>query len=140
MKNKISLKLNTVEESNKFVTLASFESSPSTANKPIAFDLDVTKQELDNLFETNKYGRKYLPEYYNPLEELIGELWTPATQEVALKLIIDKINTYIPRLVISSNTSFTYDNYKISMSLVFYDKYNVNKQLYNYNRTFDVVT
>lgn len=142
MNNVIKFKLNANNDTtsnSKFVALASFESEPTIANKVMAFNIEVTKQELDNLFSTEKYERPYQPEYYNPIEELIGELWTDATEEVALKLITDKINMFIPRLVISSNTSFSYSNYLLTMSLVFYDQYDANKQLYNYDKTFDMV-
>lgn len=125
----------------QFILLASFDSNPYEDNQSVAINIDVTKQELDNLFNTKQYERPHEPDYYNPLDELIGELYTEQSKETILKLITDKVNKYIPRITINSSlTEFTFENYAINMSLVFSDKYDYEKTLYNYERKFNVVT
>ena len=141
MGNTVTVQLNQPERYQEFIARASFDTEPYLDNRAIAYNTDVTKQELDSLFSTKMFERPYLPDYYNPLEELLGELWTPGFENLAISSIIGKINKYIPYLVVDqSNTQFEYSNYKVMMNLVFYYIYDFSKQLYNYERQFDTVT
>lgn len=140
MSNIVSVKLKRPEVQQDFISYASFETEPSEANRAIATDLDVLKQELDNLFSTYMYERPYQPEYYNPLEELIGELWTESSSTMAIHLVTEKINKFIPRIRLSEKTTFSFDNYTIHMSLVFSYTNDFNKTLYSYERDFNQVT
>jgi len=140
MSNIVKLLLEQSENFKEFIGYASYETEPTVAGKAIAINIDVAKQELDSLFSTKKYEYPYLPEYYNPLEELLGELWTPELRSYALQSIITKVNQFIPRLQVSTNTSFNYSDHKLDMSLIFYFKNDFSKALYNYSRRFDIIT
>lgn len=139
MTNIATLKLNKPEIYKQFIALSSFETNPEEAKKSLAINLSVTKQELDNLFSTKRYERPYQPEYFNPLEEIIGELYVSESIATAIKLVTDKINMFIPRIVINNNTNFEFQNHTVLMSLVFYDSYDYNRTLYTYERKFYVI-
>lgn len=139
MSNIVKLSLKQSENFKEFIGYASYETEPSSAGKAIAINIDVAKQELDSLFSTRKYERPYLPEYYNPLEEILGDLWTTESKSYALQSIITKVNQFIPRLQVSTNTSFEYNDHKLDMSLIFYFKNDFSKALYNYTRRFDII-
>lgn len=136
----MEIKLKKLTKINEFIGYASYESYPETTKRALAINLEEIKQELDSLFNTKKYERPYLPEYYNPLDELLGELWTDQTKALAYHLIIEKINQYIPRITIDNNTNFTYDSYKVTMNLVFYYSNDFAKNLYSYKKAFDIIT
>lgn len=140
MGNIVKLNLRQPESYKEFITYASFDSNPYSDNKAIAINLDVTKQELDSLFSTKKYERPYLPEYFNPLEEILGELWTTESETLAYHLIIDKVSEFIPNIKVDSESTFSFENNTLKMNLIFYYKNDYNRTLYNYERLFDVVT
>lgn len=141
MSNIVTLNLQNTERFQEFIAYASFESNPEIEHRPIATNLQVIEQELDNLFSTHKYERPHDPEYYNPLDDLIGELWKPSLASLALQGVINKVNTYIPRIFVDqTNTSFYYDNHRLSMELVFYYVNDFKRTLYSYKRQFDTVT
>lgn len=140
MSNIVKVPLKQPETYKEFVFYASFETNPYTENKAIAINDAVTQQELDSLFSTRKYGRPYLPEYYNPLEELLGELWTTESESLALHSVVDKVEQFIPRIGIDNATTFTFENHLLSMELVFYYKNDLKRVLYSYKRQFDTVT
>lgn len=140
MGNIVKVNLRQPESYKEFITYASFDSNPYSDNRAIAINLDVTKQELDSLFSTKKYERPYLPEYFNPLEELLGELWTTESETLAYHLVVDKVNEFIPRIRVDSESTFSFENNTIKMNLIFYYKNDYNRTLYNYERLFDVVT
>lgn len=135
---KITLKQN--QSFNEFIGFATFATEPSEAGKAVVINLDELKQEFDNLFSTKKYERPYLPNYYNPLDELIGELWTAETPVYALQAVIQKVNEFIPRVTVSNTTNFTYKNYKVTMELQFYFNNDFSRALYQYSRQFDIIT
>lgn len=140
MSNIVTVNLKTIGATPKFVVYASYETEPTKQRRAIAFDLDVLKQELDSLFSTHKYERPYLPEYYNPLEELLGDLWTDTTETEALHLVTNKIGVFIPRVSVNNATNFTYNNYKVYMNLIISYNNDITQTLYNYEREFDTVT
>lgn len=140
MGNIVKINLRQPESYKEFITYASFDTNPYTDNKAIATNLDVTKQELDSLFSTKKYERPYLPEYFNPLEELLGELWTTESETLAYHLVVNKVNEFIPKIRVDSESTFSFENNTIKMNLIFYYKNDYNRTLYNYERLFDVVT
>lgn len=140
MGNIVKVNLRQPESYKEFITYASFDSNPYSDNRAIAINLDVTKQELDSLFSTKKYERPYLPEYFNPLEELLGELWTTESETLAFHLVVDKVNEFIPKIRVDSESTFSFENNTIKMNLIFYYKNDYNRTLYNYERLFDVVT
>lgn len=140
MGNIVKLALKQPNKIDEFIAYSSFDVNPYSNSRVLAINLEETKQELDSLFETKMYERPYLPEYYNPLEELIGELWTSESQDLAYHLTVEKVNRFIPRLTISNNTTFIFKDYKIDMSLVFYYKNDFSRTLYNYSKQFDIIT
>lgn len=140
MGNIVKINLRQPESYKEFITYASFDTNPYTDNKAIATNLDVTKQELDSLFSTKKYERPYLPEYFDPLEELLGELWTTESETLAYHLVVNKVNEFIPKIRVDSESTFSFENNTIKMNLIFYYKNDYNRTLYNYERLFDVVT
>lgn len=140
MSNIVTLDLQVTERFKEFIAYAAFESNPEKEHRAIAIDLQVLEQELDNLFNTHKYEKPHDPDYYNPLDDLIGELWRPSFANLALQNTVNKINTYVPRINIDqSNTSFTYESHKVDMQLVFYYKTDFKRTLYSYKRQFDTV-
>jgi phage baseplate assembly protein W len=133
-------KFNDPNKSNEFVVYSSLELNPYTNNRSILTNLDVTKQELDSLFETKKYERRYLPEYHDPLEDFVGELWNDEALSEAMYLIETQINRWIPRIVIDNNSDISYENYKATLDLVFYYVTDYSKQLYQYTRQWDTIS
>jgi phage baseplate assembly protein W len=147
MSNIVTVNLRQPESYREFIAYAAFDTNPETNKRAVAINLEVTRQELDSLFSTKMYERPYQPEYYNPLEEIIGELWTDESETEAMHMITDKVNQFIPRIQIDNQTSFTLNseegqkqNHALLLSLVFYYKNDFNKTLYNYKRLFDVIT
>lgn len=141
MGNIKTVKLRQPGRDQNFIARASFAQEPVQVNRAVVTNLLVTQQELDNLFSTKKYTRPYQPEYYNPLEDIIGELWSEAVRIIAISAVVDKVRRFIPYLVIDqTNTSFDYEKHILSMNLVFFYEYDFDKTLYNYERQFDTVT
>lgn len=68
-----------------------YNQNPITYGPSIIVDLTTIKQSLDNLFHCKKYQRRYLPDYYVPIEDLIGELYGPS----GATLVLDKIAYYV---------------------------------------------
>lgn len=141
MNNTVTLQLQNDTQSQEFIAYSSFESNPDIEHRQLAINIQLVKQELDNLFSTHKYERPHDPDYYNPLEELLGELWTEDKTGLALQNIITKIMKYIPRVSINSgDTVFEFNDHKLSMELVFFFKNDFRRTLYSYTRQFDTVT
>lgn len=140
MSNIVTVDLRHTETIREFVAYASFDTNPYSNKRAIAINDDELHQELDSLFLTHKYERPYLPDYYNPLEELLGELWTPASTAMAFNAVTSKIDKYIPRIRITNDTNFEYSNYKVSMELRFTYKNDFSRDIYSYERQFDTVT
>lgn len=138
--NVIKVDLKKADSYNEFIAYASFSTEPTKNKKALVINDDELKQELDSLFSTRMYERPYLPDYYNPLEELLGELYVTESEELAIHAITEKINQFIPRITVSSETTFSFKNYKVEMEMVFYYKNDFNKALYSYKRIFDTVT
>lgn len=136
----IKVNLKKADNYTDFIGYASFSTEPTKNKKALVINDDELKQELDSLFNTKMYERPYLPEYYNPLEDIIGELYTTESEELAIHAINEKVEQFIPRISISSETNFSFRNYKVEMEMVFYYKNDFNKALYSYKRIFDTVT
>lgn len=146
MSNIVTVQLKQTSSIKEFIAYSTFDTSPYTNRKDLAINLDVTKQELDSLFNTKKYERPYLPEYYNPLEELIGELWTDDAETKAIHSITEKVNLFIPTVVVDNTTNFSLNSttnpdsyHTVIMELIFYYKNDFNKVLYNYSKKFNMV-
>lgn len=141
MGNVFTVQLKQPEKQQEFIARAAFELEPYTNRRAIAINHAETKQELDSLFSTKMYERPYQPEYYNPLEEIIGELWFDGMESTAIQLVIDKVNRFIPYLNVDQNrTTFNYSTHLLNMELVFSYTYDFSKALYSYNRDFNTVT
>lgn len=140
MGNIVELQLFQSNDYKEFITYASFETEPTKKNRALAINLDVTKQELDSLFNTKKYERPYQPEYFNPIEDLIGELWSDSIETTALHLISEKVNQFIPRITVDSKSFFQKNMNSIEMNLIFYYTNDFTRALYNYKNEFNVVT
>lgn len=141
MNNTVTLILQNDTQSQEFIAYSSFESDPDKEHRQLAINIQVVKQELDNLFSTHKYERPYDPDYFNPIEDLIGELWTQDLSGVALQNVVNKVEKYIPRVSIStSDTVFNYKDHRLDMELVFYFTNDFRRTLYSYTRQFDTVT
>lgn len=141
MGNLYTVQLKRPEKQQEFLARAAFELKPYTHRRAIAVNLEETKQELDSLFETKMYERPYQPDYYNPLEELIGELWTDDMETSAIQLIEDKVNRFIPYITIDQNrTVFNYSTHLLKLELVFSFENDFSNTLYSYERDFTTVT
>ena len=141
MRNLYTVQLKRPEKQQEFLARAAFELKPYTHRRAIAVNLEETKQELDSLFETKMYERPYQPDYYNPLEELIGELWTDDMETSAIQLIEDKVNRFIPYITIDQNrTVFNYSTHLLKLELVFSFENDFSNTLYSYERDFTTVT
>lgn len=141
MGNLYTVQLKRPEKQQEFLARAAFELKPYTHRRAIAVNLEETKQELDSLFETKMYERPYQPDYYNPLEELIGELWTDGMETSAIQLIEDKVNRFIPYITIDQNrTVFNYSTHLLKLELVFSFENDFSNTLYSYERDFTTVT
>ena len=141
MGNLSTVQLKRPEKQQEFLARAAFDLKPYTHRRAIAVNLEETKQELDSLFETKMYERPYQPDYYNPLEELIGELWTDDMETSAIQLIEDKVNRFIPYITIDQNrTVFNYSTHLLKLELVFSFENDFSNTLYSYERDFTTVT
>lgn len=141
MGNLYTVQLKRPEKQQEFLARAAFELKPYTHRRAIAVNLEETKQELDSLFETKMYERPYQPDYYNPLEELLGELWTDDMETSAIQLIEDKVNRFIPYIIIDQNrTVFNYITHLLKLELVFSFENDFSNTLYSYERDFTTVT
>lgn len=141
MGNLYTVQLKRPEKQQEFLARAAFDLKPYTHRRAIAVNLEETKQELDSLFETKMYERPYQPDYYNPLEELIGELWTDDMETSAIQLIEDKVNRFIPYITIDQNrTVFNYSTHLLKLELVFSFENDFSNALYSYERDFTTVT
>lgn len=141
MGNLYTVQLKRPEKQQEFLARAAFDLKPYTHRRAIAVNLEETKQELDSLFETKMYERPYQPDYYNPLEELIGELWTDGMETSAIQLIEDKVNRFIPYITIDQNrTVFNYSTHLLKLELVFSFENDFSNTLYSYERDFTTVT
>lgn len=141
MNNTVTLILQNDTQSQEFIAYSSFESDPDKEHRQLAINIQVVKQELDNLFSTHKYEKPHDPDYFNPIEDLIGELWTQDMAGLALQNVISKIQKYIPRITINTgDTVFVYKEHKLDMELVFYFNNDFRRTLYSYTRQFDTVT
>lgn len=141
MGNLYTVQLKRPEKQQEFLARAAFDLKPYTHRRAIAVNLEETKQELDSLFETKMYERPYQPDYYNPLEELLGELWTDDMETSAIQLIEDKVNRFIPYITIDQNrTVFNYSTHLLKLELVFSFKNDFSNTLYSYERDFTTVT
>lgn len=141
MGNLYTVQLKRPEKQQEFLARAAFDLKPYTHRRAIAVNLEETKQELDSLFETKMYERPYQPDYYNPLEELIGELWTDDMETSAIQLIEDKVNRFIPYIIIDQNrTVFNYITHLLKLELVFSFENDFSNTLYSYERDFTTVT
>lgn len=141
MGNLYTVQLKRPEKQQEFLARAAFELKPYTHRRAIAVNLEETKQELDSLFETKMYERPYQPDYYNPLEELLGELWTDDMETSAIQLIEDKVNRFIPYITIDQNrTVFNYSTHLLKLELVFSFENDFSNTLYSYERDFTTVT
>lgn len=140
MSNLIKVQLKQPERINEFIARSCFDLYPYENNRSLAINIEETKQELDSLFSTRRYERPYQPEYYNPLEELLGELWGDDIQDMAISSVKDKVNQFIPYLIVdNTRTTFEYNVHTINMSLVFYLEYDFSKTLYDYQRQFSTI-
>lgn len=141
MGNLYTVQLKRPEKQQEFLARAAFDLKPYTHRRAIAVNLEETKQELDSLFETKMYERPYQPDYYNPLEELLGELWTDDMETSAIQLIEDKVNRFIPYITIDQNrTVFNYSTHLLKLELVFSFENDFSNTLYSYERDFTTVT
>ena len=141
MGNLYTVQLQKPKTQQSFISRAAFNLQPYTNRSTLAINLEETKQELDSLFETKMYERPYQPEYYNPLEELIGELWVDGMESSAIQLIVDKVNRFIPYITIDQNrTVFSYSDYLLAIELVFSYDGDFSNTLYSYERDFTTVT
>ena len=74
-----------------FSKYTDYNQNPITYGPSIVKDLQTIKQSLDNLFHCKKYQRRYMYDYYVPIDELIGELYGPT----GAITVLDKIASYV---------------------------------------------
>lgn len=124
-------------------TYSDLDANPITDKTALAIDLRAVQQSLDNLFSTKQYERPFLPDYYSPVWNLIGEL---ATEEAAYALssaVYNKITRYEPR-VIYDNANSTYeampDKNGFVVNVVFRLVGDITGNSYNYNTTVYTIT
>lgn len=64
-----------------------YNQNPTSTGPYLLQDLRVIQQSLDNLFHCTQYRRRYEPNYYVPIWELIGELFdTYGALDVLIKV------------------------------------------------------
>lgn len=72
-------KLNTLSQNIKTHTIvisqySDYNQNPISLAPDIVVDLMTIRQSLDNLFHCKKYLRRYMYDYYVPIDDIIGEL------------------------------------------------------------------
>ena len=75
-----------------------FNQNPITYGPEIVVDMQTIKQSLDNLFHCKKYQRRYLYDYYVPIDSLIGELYKPNGNYLVLTNIANYVEHNEPRV------------------------------------------
>lgn len=75
-----------------------YNQNPLTTGPDIIVDMQTIKQSLDNLFHCRKYQRRYMYDYYVPIESLIGELYGPNGAYIVLTDIASYVEYNEPRV------------------------------------------
>lgn len=75
-----------------------YNQNPITYGPNIVADLSTIRQSLDNLFHCKKYARRYLYDYYVPINELIGELYGVSGAITVLNKIVSYVEYNEPRV------------------------------------------
>ena len=82
----------------KVARYTDYNQNPSSQSTILVADATAIKQSLDNLFNCSKYRRRYLPDYYVPIDAIIGELYNTVGMHQAIDNIIYYVELNEPRV------------------------------------------
>jgi phage baseplate assembly protein W len=106
-----------------------FKKHPSTKDVIIKTDVDAVKQSLTILFLTNKYEKRFDPNFGIGIYSLLFENMTPLTKISLLKKIQYQVSFYEPRVVVEDiNVGGELDSNELIIDFYFYVISNPNKQ------------
>jgi phage baseplate assembly protein W len=106
-----------------------FKKHPSTKDVIIKTDVDAVKQSLTILFLTNKYEKRFDPNFGIGIYSLLFENMTPLTKIALLKKIQYQVSFYEPRVVVEDiNVGGELDSNELIIDFYFYVISNPNKQ------------
>lgn len=86
------------KKETKLSQYSDYNQNPVSTGPAIVTDLQTIKQSLDNLFHARRYERRYMHDYYVPINELIGELYEINGVMSLLTQIISYIEYNEPRV------------------------------------------
>ena len=90
---------NTKSSTVKLAHFSDYNQNPLTVGPDVVVDMQTIKQSLDNLFHCRKYQRRYMYDYYVPIDSLIGELYGPNGAYMVLTNIASYIEYNEPRVI-----------------------------------------
>lgn len=97
-----------------------FIANPGSGDVSKKFDESAIKQSVKNLVMTNHYEKPFHPEIGSQVSALLFEPFSPMTQAMLQRAIINTIENFEPRVrLISVDVSLIPDNNTILVSIIF---------------------
>lgn len=97
-----------------------FIANPVTGDVSMKYDDNAIKQSIKNLVMTNHYEKPFHPEIGSQVSALLFEPYSPLTQAMLQRSIINTVENFEPRVVLLSvDVSLSPDNYNVAVSIVF---------------------
>ena len=97
-----------------------FAPHPVTGDLVQRIDENAVKQALKNLLQIRHFEKPWHSEIGSPLRELLFENFTPVTERMAQRAIIDVISNFEPRVnIIDVNVIASPENNSLYINLVF---------------------
>lgn len=84
--------------SKEEAVFSDYNQNPFTTEPDIVLDMKCIHQSLDNLFHSYRNHRRYMPWYYVPVNDLIGELNGIRSNMVILSTIASYVERNEPRV------------------------------------------
>lgn len=97
-----------------------FIANPVTGDVSMKYDDNAIKQSIKNLVMTNHYEKPFHPEIGSQVSALLFEPYSPLTQAMLQRSIINTVENFEPRVVLLSvDVSLSPDDHKVFVSIVF---------------------
>lgn len=97
-----------------------FMAHPRTGDIVTRIDEDAVKASVVNLIRTMPYERPFHPEIGSQIYSLLFENFTPVTEQIAARTIIDVITKFEPRVILNVVTAkASPDEHSLDVSVEF---------------------
>ena len=98
-----------------------FKKHPSTKDVIVKYDVDSVKQALTTLFLTNKFEKRFDPQFGIGIHGMLFENMTPLNKAALLKTIQNQVKYYEPRVVIENiKVNDNYDGNNLIVDFYFW--------------------